>query len=74
MVLEHSDFSAGGSGTTWIVKPTSLNRGNGIEVFNTLADITDHLKCKSSGMLQKELAGVRSFGPMICVLHGVYNC
>lgn len=22
--------------TTWIIKPTSLNRGNGIEVFNSL--------------------------------------
>eukprot|EP00798_Chlamydomonas_sp_ICE-L_P002383 gene2383-8691_t len=35
---------AGGTGSTWIVKPTSLNRGNGIEVFNKHEDIMTHLK------------------------------
>lgn len=39
----------GGTGRTWIVKPISLNRGNGIEVFNSLADIVTHLCSKTKG-------------------------
>lgn len=46
--------SNNGTGTTWIVKPTSLNRGNGIEVFNKYEDINKHLASKSAGGLEWE--------------------
>jgi len=42
--------------TTWIVKPTSLNRGNGIEVFNDLKSLLAHVDGKpatSSWVVQK---------------------
>lgn len=38
------------SGTTWIVKPVSLNRGNGIEMFNTYEDVMTFVEGKKSGV------------------------
>lgn len=39
---------AGGSGTTWIVKPTSLNRGNGIHVMH-MDDVLGFLNGRPTG-------------------------
>ena len=47
--LPFHPLGAGGTGTTWIVKPTSLNRGNGIEVFNSLNPILEHVNSKKPG-------------------------
>lgn len=47
-MIFHS-LETGGTGKTWIIKPISLNRGNGIEVFNSLNDITAHISSKSKG-------------------------
>lgn len=38
-----------GDRNIWIVKPTNNNRGNGIRVFNTFAQIDEHLKKKNHG-------------------------
>jgi hypothetical protein len=38
-----------GSGTTWIVKPTSCNRGNGIEVFNKADRVLSHVNSRKPG-------------------------
>ncbi|GIL48359.1 hypothetical protein Vafri_4627 [Volvox africanus] len=62
----------------WIVKPTCLNRGNGIEVFNSLEQIMEHLKGRpadSSLILQKYierpmLLGGRKFDIRAYVLVG----
>jgi tubulin--tyrosine ligase len=40
---------AAGKGRTWLVKPASLNRGNGIELFSCLADMLQHLRARKSG-------------------------
>ncbi|GIL74639.1 hypothetical protein Vretimale_2279 [Volvox reticuliferus] len=62
----------------WIVKPTCLNRGNGIEVFDSLERIMDHLKGRPAGsslILQKYierpmLLGGRKFDIRAYVLVG----
>eukprot|EP00955_Chlamydomonas_euryale_P058233 357002-Chlamydomonas_euryale.AAC.5 len=38
-----------GTGTTWIVKPTSCNRGNGIEIFNAAAAVLAHVGSRRPG-------------------------
>ena len=44
-----SSLRSDSTGKTWIVKPISLNRGNGIEVFNNIADIVAYITSKSKG-------------------------
>lgn len=41
--------STAGDRNIWIIKPTNNNRGNGIRVFNTFAQIDEHLKKKNNG-------------------------
>jgi hypothetical protein len=36
-------------GSVWIVKPGMLNRGRGIEVFNSVADVEKHLSSQALG-------------------------
>lgn len=41
----------------WIVKPTFLNRGRGIEVFSRISELTKFVTDNISGYLEKKLGG-----------------
>ena len=41
----------------WIVKPTFLNRGRGIEVFSRLDELTKFVSENIHGYLEKKLGG-----------------